>query len=86
MIFHGLKNNLIGNTMEKNTDSISWLHGLEDYFRFKQSNEVFRCTSSHELFCRHTQRNTNLGWEISTQHSYNIVDEPRNSFMDRDRI
>jgi hypothetical protein len=26
--------------MEKNTDSISWLHGLEDYFRFKQSTDV----------------------------------------------
>ena len=26
--------------MEKNTDSISWLHGLEDYFRFKQSTDI----------------------------------------------
>jgi len=26
--------------MEKNTDSITWLHGLEDYFRFKQSTKV----------------------------------------------
>jgi hypothetical protein len=28
------------NNMEKNTDSISWLHGLEDYFRFKQSTDI----------------------------------------------
>jgi hypothetical protein len=26
--------------MEKNTDSISWLHGLEDYFRFKKSKDI----------------------------------------------
>jgi hypothetical protein len=51
-----------------------------------ESNEVFRCTNSHELFCGHTQRNASLGWQISTQHSYNIVDESRNSFMDHDRI
>ncbi len=26
--------------MEKNTDSISWLHGLEDYFTFKKSTDI----------------------------------------------
>jgi hypothetical protein len=26
--------------MEKNTDSISWLHGLEDYFRFKENADI----------------------------------------------
>jgi hypothetical protein len=41
---------------------------------------------SDELFCRYSQRNTSLGWKISTQHSYNIDDEQTNSFMDHDRI
>ena len=26
--------------MENNTNSVSWLHGLEDYFRFKQNNLI----------------------------------------------
>jgi hypothetical protein len=40
MILTGLHLNLKGQLMENNTNSVSWLHGLEDYFRFKKNNLI----------------------------------------------
>ena len=67
--------------MEKNTDSISWLHGLEDYFRFKQSNDIAdSCSNFLKVMYSenkaHTLRNVmteSMPTELNETDIYNVL-------------
>lgn len=67
--------------MEKNTDSISWLHGLEDYFKFKKSNEISNaCANFLKIMYSENKANTlrnvileSLPNEINEKNIFNIL-------------